>query len=414
MNDTPFFSPGKIVGLVAGGFAFLFMLFGFGQLVETNQAGFVKILQVPISGTMKVYAQPGMFFQNFGNVWEYQIAGTYRFSADQTDDSTTSPPVSVRFSDAGVAAISGNVRFDLPASEQGILNIHQKFRSYEHVAESLIKPAVSEALILTASLMTAEESYSGRRAEYAQLAWDQVLNGVYLTEWERTDVIDPVTKERTTGRVVRIKRDADGNPLRKPNPLKEYGITVSQFLLDKDIAYEEGVLEQIKTQRDAMMKTVTARADATKAEQDRITAEAQGRANVMKAQYEAEVEKATAVVNAQREKEVAETNAARELEVAKLAKEAAEQTKQQQILLGQGESERRRLVLAADGALERKLATYEKVQANWADAFAKRQVPTTVFGGGTGGAGSDSDVQALLQLLTVKTAQDLTLDTKTR
>jgi regulator of protease activity HflC (stomatin/prohibitin superfamily) len=414
MNDTPFFSPGKIVGLVAAGFAFLFMLFGFGQLVETNQAGFVKILQVPISGTMKVYAQPGMFFQNFGNVWEYQIAGTYRFSADQTDDSTTSPPVSVRFSDAGVAAISGNVRFDLPTSEQGILNIHQKFRSYEHVAESLIKPAVSEALILTASLMTAEESYSGRRAEYAQLAWDQVLNGVYLTEWERTDVIDPVTKERTTARVVRIKRDADGNPLRKPNPLKEYGITVSQFLLDKDIAYEEGVLEQIKTQRDAMMKTVTARADATKAEQDRITAEAQGRANVMRAQYEAEVEKATAVVNAQREKEVAETNAARELEVAKLAKEAAEQTKQQQILLGQGEAERRRLVLAADGALERKLATYEKVQADWADAFAKRQVPTTVFGGGTGGAGSDSDVQALLQLLTVKTAQDLTLDIKTR
>ena len=28
----------------------------------------------------------------------------------------------------------------------------------------------------------AEESYSGRRAEFSQLAWDQVLHGVYLTE----------------------------------------------------------------------------------------------------------------------------------------------------------------------------------------------------------------------------------------
>lgn len=413
-DDAPFFSPGKIIGLVAAGFAFLFILFGFGQLVETNAAGYVKILQVPVSGTMKVYTNPGMFMQLFGNVWEYRIAGTYHFSTEESTDSTTSPPVEVRFSDAGVAQISGNVRFDLPASEEGILNLHRKFRSYEHVAESLVKPAVSEALILTASLMTAEESYSGRRAEYAQLAWDQVLNGVYLTEWERTDVIDPVTKERTTGRIVRIKLGADGKPVRKPNPLHDYGVTISQFLLDKDIAYEEGVLEQIKTQRDAMMKTVTARADATKAEQDRLTAEATGRANVMKAKYAAEVMKETAVVDALREKEVAETNAQRELEVAKLAKDAAEQTKQTQILLGQGESERKRLVLAADGALTQKLATYQAVQAKWAEAFAARKVPTTVFGGGAGGTGSDSDVQALMQLLTVKTAKDLSLDTATK
>lgn len=413
-NDSPFFSPGKIMALVAGSIALTFALFGIGGLVETNQAGYVKILQVPISGAMKIYSSPGMFVQMFGNVWEYKVAGTYHFSTEESSDSTTSPPVEVRFSDAGVAMISGNVRFDLPSSEEGLLNVHTKFRSYEHVAESLVKPAVSEALILTASLMTAEESYSGRRAEYAQLAWDQVLNGVYLTEWERTDVTDPVTHERRTGRVVRIKMGADGKPVRKPNPLHEYGITITQFLLDKDIAYEQGVLDQIKTQRDAMMKTVTARADATKAEQDRLTAEATGRANVMTAKYKAEVEKETAVVDAQREKEVAETNATRELEVAKLMAAAAEQTKMKDILLGQGESERRRLVLAADGALKQKLDTYQAVQAKWADAFANRKVPTTVFGGGAGGVGSDSDAQILMQLLTVKTAKDLSLDTSTK
>jgi hypothetical protein len=228
------------------------------------------------------------------------------------------------------------------------------------------------------------------------------------------DTIDPVTKERTTARVVRIKRDSDGNPLRKPNPLQEYNISISQFLLDKDIAYEKGVLDQISTQRDAMMKTVTARAEAQKAEQDRLTAEATGKANVMRAKYEAEVEKETAVVNALREKEVAETNAQRALEVAKLARQAAEEIKQEQILLGQGESERKRLVIQADGALAQKLATYEAVHANWAAAFATRKVPSTVFGASSGGVGSDSDVQALLQLLTVKTAKDLSLDTSTK
>ena len=55
----------------------------------------------------------------------------------------------------------------------------------------LVKPAIGEALILTASLMSAEESYSGRRAEFSQLAWDQVLNGVYITESEERETVDP-------------------------------------------------------------------------------------------------------------------------------------------------------------------------------------------------------------------------------
>ena len=54
-----------------------------------------------------------------------------------------------------------------------------------------MQPAIAEALILTASLMSAEESYSGRRAEFAQLAWDQVLNGVYITESEKRETDRP-------------------------------------------------------------------------------------------------------------------------------------------------------------------------------------------------------------------------------
>ncbi len=412
-------SRGKLTMLVVAGVIGLVLLAGMGGLVETNKAGYVKILQIPVTGEMKVFTRPGMFMQLFGDVFEYKKAGTYRFSVLATErtesqESAVSEPVEVRFSDAGVARISGNIRFDTPASEEGLLRIHEKFRSYGHITESLIKPAVAEALILTASLMTAEESYSGRRAEYAQLAWDQVLNGVYLTEWLKLDTVDANTGERTTARVVRVKRDLDGNPMRKPNPLTAYGVTVSQFLLDKDIDYEEGVLNQIKTQRDAMMKTVTARAEAQKAEQDKITAEAKGKAAVMTAKYAAEVEKQTAVVNAEREKAVAELQAQKELEVAKLDRQEAEQFKAAEVLRGQGEAERKRLVLAADGALAQKLQTYERVQAKWADAFANRKVPTTVFGSGQGGAGSDSDVQALLQLLTVKTASDLSLDTSTR
>lgn len=408
-------SIGKITVLAALACAVLFVTCGFGSIVETNQAGFVKVLQVPGTGTMEVYSSPGMFWQRFGSVTEYKVAGTYRFSPDEEPgDSSFSPPIEVQFSDAGIAKISGNARFDLPTSDEAMLKIHNKFRSYDNLTQSLIVPSVSEALILTASLMSSEDSYSGRRAEFGQLAWDQVLNGVYLTDFEMVEAKDETTGEKTTKRIVKIRLDAKGQPQRKPNPLKEYGITVSQFLLDKRPDYEEGVLAQIKTQRDAMMKTVTARADATKAEQDRITAEAQGKAEVMTAQYKAEVEKTTAVVNAQREKAVAETKAQQQLEVAKLEKEAAEQTKQKDILLGQGEAERKRLVLAADGALAQKLATYERVQAQWAAAYKERKVPTTVFGGGAGGVGSDTDIRNFIDVQTMKAVNDLNVDLSTK
>ncbi len=407
----------KVISIIALSLAVLLVLISLGSIVETNQAGYVKILQVPVTGSLKVYNTPGMFFQTFGSVSEYKLSGTYRFGQNEEDNSDVerslvSTPVQVQFSDAGIAGVAGTARFDLPASDEAVLLIHKKFRSYEHLAENLIKPTINEALILTASLMTAEESYSGRRAEFAQLAQDQVLNGVYLTEWRSVDKVDPVTGEKVTHRVVQVKRDKDGKPVRKPNPLQDYGISISQLVLDRTFEYEEGVLEQIKTQRDAMMKTVTARAEAQKAEQDAITIEAKGKASVMQAKYTAEVEKESAVVSAQREKEVAELAAQRQLEVAKLEKEAAEQTKQKDILLGQGEAERKRLVLAADGALAQKLAAYERVQATWAKAFAERKVPTMVMGAGE--SGTDSDVKDFMSLMTAKAAKDMSLSLETR
>ena len=382
----------------------LFILIGAGKLFETNVEGYRKILQVPVTGTMKVFSQPGMFMQLFGHVWTYKEAGTYTFSTDnEAEGSASAPPVEVRFNDAGRALVSGKMRFILPASDENLLNIHQQFRSYDHMVEALVQPAVNEALLLSASLMTAEESYAGRRAEFAELARDQILNGVYLTRSEIVETTDPLTGEKTTTRAVKVRVNEDGQALRKPNPLAEFGVQVTQFNLDKDLNYEEGVLQQIQTQRDAYMKTVTARAEAIKAEQDRKTAEAKGKANVMQAKYTKEVEKIEAVVTAQKN-----------LEVAELDKRRAAEEKQANILRGQGEAERKRLVINADGALAQKLATYEKVMSFWANAYAQRKVPTTVFGAGGTGQGSDESVQALIQLLTAKSAKDISVDLSTR
>lgn len=70
----------------------------------------------------------------------------------------------------------------------------------------------------------------------------------------------------------------------------------------------------------------------------------------------------------------------------------------------------KREILAADNALTQKLEAYVQIQQVWADAFARRQVPATVFGATEGGAGSDSDVTRFLELMTVQAARGLAVD----
>ncbi|MEK7130486.1 MAG: hypothetical protein AAB793_02420 [Patescibacteria group bacterium] len=67
----------------------------------------------------------------------------------------------------------------------------------------------------------------------------------------------------------------------------------------------------------------------------------------------------------------------------------------------------------ADGALEIKLNTYERVMAKFASEFAKQKwVPELQMG--TNGSANGNAAVDMINLLTVKTAKDLGLDLKTR
>jgi hypothetical protein len=156
---------------------------------------------------------------------------------------------------------------------------------------------------------------------------------------------------------------------------------------------------QIKQQQEISMKVQTAMASAKEAEQNVITVAKQGEANAATAKWEQEVIKAKAVTLAEQEKEVA-----------KLNRDAAEYTKQKDILLGQGEAERKRLVMSANGALEQKLDAWLKAQEYWADAASKypgQWVPTTVIGGDSKGY---NGAQTFMDLMGMKAARDLSLD----
>lgn len=193
--------------------------------------------------------------------------------------------------------------------------------------------------------------------------------------------------------------------------MKGTGISFDAFRITA-VKYPQVVESQIEAQRKAIMEVETARANAKKAEQDAKTIEMKGKADVMQSKYEKEQEKVKAIVEAQQQKEVAELHAAKELAVAKLMKMAAKEEKERQILLGQGESERKKLVMNADGALAQKLEAWKEVNSYYAKAmkdYKGQWVPNVVMSGSQRGQNVNA-AQSLLDLFMVKTARDLSLD----
>lgn len=367
-------------------------------LVETNDAGYAKILQKPVVGTVTAYTNPGMFFQGFGDVYTYKASDIIYFSKHPAEGRDLDESIEVRFNDGATAHVTGNVRVDLPVDTDRLIDIHKHFRSYESLIKDTVKQVVAEATILTASLMTAEESYTTKRAEFSQLAYDQLLNGVYLTEAEQVTVKDAKSGEQVIKQVVRIQRDEKGNPERKESVLAKYGIKVGQFIV-KEIDYESTVAGQIQSKQQALMQVVSAKANAERAIQDRLTAEEVGRKNVAVAKYEQEVKKQQAV-----------TEAEQRLEVAKLNRASEEQNKLANIAKGEGEGEYRRKIMVADGALDKKLEAWKFAQEKWAEAFANSKnpvVPGVVMGQGATGA---NGVTQFMELLGAKAARDLQLD----
>jgi regulator of protease activity HflC (stomatin/prohibitin superfamily) len=194
-----------------------------------------------------------------------------------------------------------------------------------------------------------------------------------------------------------------------------YGIKVNGFQLT-DWDFEKKTLEQISRKREATMGIITAKADAERARQEALTAEEQGKKNVMVDKYAKEQEKIQAVVDAEKDKEVAVTKAMQGVLVAEQAKLEAEQKrlaavayKQEQILRGEGDGEYKRLVMSADGALAAKLAAWQAVHLRYAEAIEKQKwVPDIQMGGSPNATGSPAT--DLIEMLKAQTAKELRLD----
>lgn len=427
-------SRAKVGAAIFIGFCLLFVLVAAGKIWENVPADKYVVIQSPVAGDLNWYTSPGVAWQNFGDITEYSIRMMYDFREKG---------YAVQFNDGGHGTIFGSIQCELPSEKDKLTQLHRQFPSQQQVENGLVKTSTEGAIYLVGTLMSSRESYAEKKNDLIHYVTDQVQNGPYRTRQKREWVKDPVTNESKEFVTAEIVLDKDGNPMRQErSTLSQYGLRCFQFIVNK-IAYDKAIEDQIKQQQSITMNVQTSVAEKVMAEQRAQTAEATGRANATEAKWRQETIKATettraeqerqvALIQADREKQVQVTNALRDKEVAETAanrdkavaetqgaarlavatldQKAAEQKKQEQILLGQGEAERKRLVLEADGALQQKLDTYVQVSRVYAEAMRNsRWVPEIVMGS-NGTQAANGGAVDLINLLTAKTAKDISLD----
>ena len=263
-------SPKKTISFIV---FFVVVLFGMNAF-ETVEKGTYQIRQFPITGTLSVKLDPGMWCQCFGDVQTWPVSTTFDFTERHT--------IPTRFNDGSQSVVLGSVRVYMPKSSEMALEIITRhgFRSINSVMEQLIYPHLGRVLRLTGNLMSAKESFDEKRADFDSMAFDQLLHGVYKTATNEREVIDLMTGKKTVKHFKVILRDEQGNVQREGNPMDDTGITFDAFRITS-IHYPKVVENQIEAQRKAIMEVETARANAKKAEQDAKTIEMKGKADVI-------------------------------------------------------------------------------------------------------------------------------------
>ena len=372
----------KLVGVVF--FTILALVLFFKSWFTVNNHEVVALTY--INGQVEFYTQPGIYGQWFGHAQTFEKRKKYDFTER------------VQFNDGGYADITGSVQYNIPLDQRTLQRMYAYYPTPNSIESGLIETNLKKAIILTGRTMSSKESYAERRGDLLSYMEDQLKHGPYQTKSftrEVTDDLDTTKKKLVT--VVEITSDpkAPGGLGRaEPGLIEQYNIDTTNF--NFTVKYEDKVEKQIEALQAQAQKINQSIAEAKQAEQRAITAAKNGEAEAATAKWEQEKINAKIIAEAQGRVVVADNE-----------KQAAALNKQKAILEGEGEAEKKRLIMNADGALQQKLSTYLEVQRVWAAAYEKGpQTVPTIQSGGQGGNGGVN----FMDMMGAKAARDLALD----
>lgn len=412
-----FLPSGRKVMMWFGVLVVLFMATMSKGLIETKEPDEILVIQSARTGDLTWYkGTEAWVWQSWGEPTVYKKRDIYEFDkwADSNDPKVPGKCINgidVRFNDGGHGTICGSIQFEMPMDDVNLTKVHTKFKGQAAVKRALIETITGKSVYMSGPLMSSRESYAEKRTSLLFYIEDQIQHGVYRTIQTEKHVKDSITGAEKTATVVDLVLGKDGKPERQEKAvLDEFGIKAFNFAIRR-LPYDDTVEKQIQEQQKITMEVQTSIADAKKAEQQTLTVTEQGKKKAAEAKWTQEAIKATKVTEAEQEKAVAITGAEKERDTAKLMRDAAEFYKQQQILKGEGDGAYRRKVMEANGALEQKLTTFEKVMGKFAEEFGKQKWVPEVTMGGAGNSGGNA-ASAMMETLTTTAMRQLGLDMK--
>ena len=148
-----------------------------------------------ITGQEKVVSDVGYQFFLFGrwNSWKRALTvqavrgGSETLDYVEVENSETSaalPPQNIMFLDQVDANAQATVRFTIPTDQESFLHLAHEYRTPANLLRTALIPAFKETLQANASLMSAEEYYSGGRTEFNTEFENQMINGIYIVRRE--------------------------------------------------------------------------------------------------------------------------------------------------------------------------------------------------------------------------------------
>lgn len=438
------FQPSRSFMIKASGavIALIVAIVVFSNSIFYAEPGYIYHVRT-ITGDEQVVTEVGYKFYPFGRYNSWKRAMTVqavhgssnddiRAEKDSNKTSASLPPLSIMFLDQVDAHAQATVRFSIPSDKESFLRLAHEYRSPENLLRTALMPAFKETLQANASLMTAEEYYSGGRTQFNSEFENQMGNGIFLVKREEVTIKSGKAPKGTanvslgteqeqygedTKTIFEVKKvlGEDGLPKRKKQRFSNFGITVVSALVT-DMQPNQKFVERMQLKQKASADRAIAREQRVQEEEQRLLAIARGEREVAQRQAKAKVEQIQKTTEAETDKQLAITEAEKLKAQASISRETAQinlekakieaETKR---TLAEAEAYQKKVILQADNALAQKLEAEIKIQELWADAFSKRQVPTNVFGGGQSGApvGSDAEVKSFMQMLTLDAAKRL-------
>ena len=398
------FNSNKVLYAI-GGLVMLFFLMALNPF-GYNDLGYREVVETP-TGQKYVIFSNGIYWKLPGSkVSTYPNVITISHRGTTTGSTIEGTQILIRFNDATEAYAQTVVRFRLPDKEEDMLTLHSEYVNKEYLALKGLQPYTIECIKNSAQLMDSEQHYSGGRAQLSQFFQDQLEEGLYLL-----DVSEKVYRDSMTNEVKRIYESniriaPNGSKVRKGSDLKRFGINIASATIE-NVDYESQVDEKLKKKIGASTRESVSKQNLVTAQQEAMTAEAEGRRRLVEIEYEEKQRQTQAVVQAETQIKLAE----KDLDKQRIAAEAAKLEAAKIKSLADAEAYAKQKIMTADGALDKKLQTYEEVQRMWATAFQNYEgalVPTFQTGGSTNGkanAGID-----FMEIMGAKAAMDLNLD----